>query len=384
MIRQSHLEVLKEMANMQVDMISGGILYAIVEGDTITWTKQSKSFGMDIFRVGMKISPQGGAAKAMEAKKNTINRLPASVYGERLVVSSSPVYDDNGEKIVGAISIVFPKTHHLIEAFPIFAPLLAEMFTEGVFIYATNAEKILCHQSSEQFDLPERHAGYLLQEADVAYKVIRENKPLSFEVDASRYGVPTYIATIPLHDEDDHTEVVGAFGMVLPKGTAGRLREIAHSIGDNLSHISAAVEELTASASEIHNNEQVLCNGISNINTSSDEINQVSASIKEIADQINLLGLNAAIEAARAGEYGRGFTIVAGEIRKLSEHSKETAPAIRRLTGDIKVKSTQMEEYGKKSIVASQEQVAATEEICAVVEEIINLSNDLNKLADKI
>lgn len=68
-----------------------------------------------------------------------------------------------------------------------------------------------------------------------------------------------------------------------------------------------------------------------------EQINILSESIMEITDQTNLLALNAAIEAARAGESGRGFTVVADEIRKLAEQSKDTVAEIQKIAEKVKV-----------------------------------------------
>lgn len=383
MIRSSELNSCKILAEAIMNLIPGGIMFGIVEGDTVTWTISSDSFGMELFSVGYRIESSSVTMSAMREKRTTIQKVPRSVYGKRIIIISVPIVNESNDTW-GAFTVIFPRLHPVASAFESFAPILAEMFYEGAFIYMTDLKKIAYRQPSQKFDMPAIQLGYVLHEEDVAARVIKTQKPIFEEIDASKYGVPVSVTNYPLYDEDNADEVVATLGIATPKKTAAQLRGIAENLESGLSGISAAIEELSASATEIHTNEQHLNGDIRDIIDLSEEINEVSMFIKEIADETKMLGLNAAIEAARAGEAGRGFGVVAEEIRKLSDQSKSTVPKIKKLTDDIKSKVGDASNKSESSLHSSQEQAAATEEITASIEEIAAMSGELNRIAKSI
>ncbi|AQS11172.1 putative sensory transducer protein YfmS [Clostridium saccharobutylicum] len=382
MISIKALEYLKGLAEIQADSISGGILYLFINNDAVIWRKQSKDFKLNIFNIGDSVSVNGVTARAEKEKRTVIENVPRSLYGMRLRIIAEPMVDDSGE-IVGVFSMVFPRIHPVASAFDDFAPILASMFSEGVFIYTTDLEKIINVQSSKKFDIPELAFEAKFNEDFIAYKAIKEKKVISKKLDKSKYGVETLMINSPLFDEETGT-VVATLGLAVPKGTAANLRSMSENLDRGLTQVAAAIEELTASASNIHTNEQRLNNEINEIITLSEEINKISSYIKEIADKTKMLGLNAAIECARAGEAGKGFGVVANEIRKLSEQSKSTVPEINRLTDIIKQKVMEASEMSKSSLSSSEEQAAASEEITASVEEISTSAEELNNIAQNL
>ena len=163
-----------------------------------------------------------------------------------------------------------------------------------------------------------------------------------------------------------------------------KLKAVVDTLSDGFHQVSATMEELAASATDISGNQTSLNNEIKNVNTVTAKIDEVMDFIKDIADETRLLGLNAAIEAARAGEAGLGFGVVAQEIRKLSADSKETVGKIRDLTTIIKDSVDKTVQMGNETTSTIEQQAAAIEEVTATVQEITSLTEQLNDLANEM
>lgn len=104
----------------------------------------------------------------------------------------------------------------------------------------------------------------------------------------------------------------------------------------------------------------------------SNEIEKVIQIINAIAEQTNLLALNAAIEAARAGEYGRGFSVVAGEVRKLAEQSVQSTKVIKDIIKQIQNDTKQSIELMDNSIKSVQKGIESTNQTAAQFQQIVS------------
>ena len=100
--------------------------------------------------------------------------------------------------------------------------------------------------------------------------------------------------------------------------------------------------------------------------------------ISNIANQTKMLGLNAAIEAARAGEYGRGFIVVAEEIRRLSDSSNISAKQVNKILIDITNEMENIFSETQEISAVGQQQCASTEEIAASMQQLLAQLNVLN------
>jgi methyl-accepting chemotaxis protein len=159
--------------------------------------------------------------------------------------------------------------------------------------------------------------------------------------------------------------------------SASRAVEVAQDggnvVNEALVNMRAIAESVTTTAKKIEE-----------LGKSSDQIGKIISVIDDIAEQTNLLALNAAIEAARAGEQGRGFAVVADEVRKLAERTtkatKEIAQMIETVQKETKGAVDQMQ-AGTKQVEAG---VATTAKAGSSLEEIITAAREVGDMISQI
>jgi len=253
-------------------------------------------------------------------------------------------------------------------------PRIQELTGINGAIGVWDKEKCLMHLNGTEVVMPVQ-VGDKLTDKGAAYAAIKEGRRVFHKVGKEAFGVPFMGVSTPLKDEKGN--IIGALVISIPltlqEEINNQLDEMTKSIGtleDTTANVAAASEEYSATVANLEQSTR-------EIKEKMKVVDSILGLIGEISDQTHLLGLNAAIEAARAGDLGRGFNVVAEEIRKLATKTRDS---LKQINEEMKKVVDSMGEIARNTHQIS----AASEEQTDTAIKISEATRDLKEKSEKI
>lgn len=269
----------------------------------------------------------------------------------------------------------------ILDHFTAVLPFFNQLMFSDVGVGLSDRDKIIFYQPGKTLDL-KVPLGAPLQPGMVLYQAIHERRRVLIKADKTRWGIPYIAAAIPLYNRQG--EVIGSACVFETVDRQESLKNMATQLNNNIGVLAQTSEEISAQTQEVAAVSQTLVNIVQDSQRRASETGEVLNLIKTIAGQTNLLGLNAAIEAARVGEQGRGFGVVAEEIRKLAASSAESIKKIEAIIHAIQADSSSTGDKIKQVNTVINDIAGSISQVASSVQQTAAMAHELDAIADSL
>lgn len=265
-----------------------------------------------------------------------------------------------------------------------FAEVLEQLpllFEDEISFSLTDLNKFIAFKPSQNMAAFGK-IGDPIPQDDILMKAIKNDKIYTITTDKCTTGFNIRVVALPIKDHNGR--VVGALSYGRSLKNSNDILSLSQNLVDATSQIACTIDVINKQTKNIVDTNSNIQTKIASTLEESKKTDDVINLVNQIAAQTNLLGLNAAIESARAGEFGRGFSVVANEIRKLSANSKNSINEINNILNTIKNSVAKIEQDINTTTDSSNIQANAVSEIAASIQALKETAELLEKMANKL
>lgn len=269
----------------------------------------------------------------------------------------------------------------ILNSFANLGDYLQYFFDDDISLAATDREKFIFQKNNSNLPM-NATVGDKIPEGAAISEALKTGKIIKKDVPKEIYGVPFTSYVIPVKGERD--EVLGSIVLAKSIVKKSEVQSQIQSVSSALEQISTSINNLSKGIQEVVDMNNNILKKTLEADNGAKNTDNVLSFIKQIANKTNMLGLNAAIEASRAGELGKGFGVVASEIRKLSGSTNESIKEVSSVLETVKLSISEINAMIIKSSEVFTTEAATIQEVAASIEEVNSATNCLEELSKKI